>query len=81
MYKQRELISNNPEQLKEIVDLYKSGMLIKDIEKQLGISDSTIYRRLVKQGIKIKPMGMYKDASTYLDRKYNYFKNIKCYKY
>ena len=60
MYKQRELISNNPEQLKEIVDLYKSGMLIKDIEKQLDISRATIRRRLKKQDIEIRPIGCFR---------------------
>jgi intein-encoded DNA endonuclease-like protein len=60
-------------QINEIVDLYKSGMSVLKIEKQLGISESTIYRSLWSRNIP-------RTAKNMINRKHivneEYFNNI-----
>lgn len=53
----KQLIYNTSEESKEISNLYNSRLSFKDISRKINISESTIRKRLIKAGIKIRPIG------------------------
>lgn len=40
------------DQVSDIIELYKSGVLLKDIRKKYGVSDSTIRHHIKRAGLK-----------------------------